>query len=228
MPSRLGRVEQVLEQPELVDATDERRLERLAPADAAALGDDPDGPPGGDRARLALEDLLASLLERDRPLAPPGRSPPPPGPCRGRRPIWSRLAVLTMSPATIPWSVAPSVTAASPVSTPTRTSIPGPSDADRVDEVERGPDRPLGVVLVSDRGAPHRHHGVADELLDRAAVAADDLADSLEVAVLQLADLLGVAALGERGEPDEIGEQDGDEPALGDGVVGWVPASAAS
>jgi hypothetical protein len=39
---------------------------------------------------------------------------------------WSRLAVLTMSPATIPWLVAPRVTAASPARMPTRTSIPGP------------------------------------------------------------------------------------------------------
>ena len=67
--------------------------------------------------------------------------------------------------------------------------------------------------------APHRHDRVADELLDRAAVAADDLADGLEVAGLELADLLGVAALGERGEPDEVGEQDADEAALGDGVA---------
>ena len=36
-----------------------------------------------------------------------------------------------------------------------------------------GPDRPLGVVLVGRRGAPDGHHGVADELLDRAAVAPD-------------------------------------------------------
>ena len=47
---------------------------------------------------------------------------------------------------------------------------------DRIDELETGADAPLGVVLVGDRGAPDRHHGVADELLDRAAVALDDVA----------------------------------------------------
>ena len=36
--------------------------------------------------------------------------------------------MFTRSPATIPWFVAPSVTAASPVSTPARAWIPGPSD----------------------------------------------------------------------------------------------------
>ena len=40
---------------------------------------------------------------------------------------WSRDAVLTRSPATMPWFVAPMVTAASPVSTPARAAMPGPS-----------------------------------------------------------------------------------------------------
>ena len=38
-----------------------------------------------------------------------------------------RDAVFTMSPATIPWFVAPSVTATSPVSTPALAGTPGPS-----------------------------------------------------------------------------------------------------
>ena len=40
---------------------------------------------------------------------------------------WSRDAVLTRSPATIPWLVAPRVTAASPVSTPARAWTAGPN-----------------------------------------------------------------------------------------------------
>ena len=91
-----------------------------------------------------------------------------------------------------------------------------PERADRVDELERGPDGALGVVLVGGRRAPHGHDRVADELLDRAAVAADDVARQVEVAGQQLAGVLGVAALGERREADEVGEQDRDEAALGD------------
>ena len=55
----------------------------------------------------------------------------------------------------------------------------GPSRERRVelghrgDQVERRPHRALGVVLVRDGRPPHRHHRVADELLDRAAVALD-------------------------------------------------------
>ena len=42
-------VEQVLEQPQLVVAADERRLERLAAVAPAALGDDAQGAPRRDR-----------------------------------------------------------------------------------------------------------------------------------------------------------------------------------
>ena len=54
----------------------------------------------------------------------------------------------------MPWFVAPRVTAASPVRTPARASIPGPSVRDRVDELEGGPDRAFRVVLVGGRVRP--------------------------------------------------------------------------
>ena len=69
---------------------------------------------------------------------------------------WSRAAVLTRSPATMPWFVAPIVTAASPVRTPARAWIAGPERPDGVDELEAGPDRPLGVVLVRRPARPRR------------------------------------------------------------------------
>ena len=64
--------------------------------------------------------------------------------------------MLTRSPATMPWFVAPIVTAASPVRTPARAWIAGPERADRVDELEAGPDGALGVVLVGGRARPTR------------------------------------------------------------------------
>ena len=48
-------------------------------------------------------------------------------------------------------------------------------------------------------------------------MAADGVARDVEVAREGLADLLGVATLAERGEAHEVGEQDRDEAALGDG-----------
>ena len=79
---------------------------------------------------------------------------------------------------------------------------------------ERGPDRPLGVVLVGDGRAEQGHDLVADDLVEPAAEGGDVGDEPLEAAVDEALDLLGVGRLGERGEPDQIGEQDGGEAAL--------------
>src|SRR5205823_5733114 len=89
-----------------------------------------------------------------------------------------------------------------------------PERRDGGDEVEGGPNRPLGVVLGRDRSSPDGHDGVADELLDGAAVQLDQAPACVEVPREKLARLLGVALLGGRGEADQVGEEDGDEPAL--------------
>ena len=128
--------------------------------------------------------------------------------------------MLTRSPATIPWLVAPSVTVASPVSTAgagleAAAVGPGVERAHRLDQVEGGPHGALGVVLPRDRRPPDRHDRIADELLDGAAVALDDLARPIEVARQQVAHGLRVAVRGERGEPDQVREQHRHEPSLG-------------
>ena len=122
---------------------------------------------------------------------------------------------MTRSPATMPWPVAPSVTAASP----REDARHGRAAVDRSrarhgGEVECSPNGSLGVVLLCDRRAPDRHDGVADELLDRAAVALDHVR-AVEVPAQQLARLLRVPPLRGCGEPDEVDEQDRDEAALG-------------
>ena len=83
------------------------------------------------------------------------------------------------------------------------------------DQVECRADGALRVVLGRGRRAPHRHHRVADELLDRAAVELDQAPARVEVAGEELARVLGVALLGGCREADEVGEEDGDEAALG-------------
>ena len=200
-------------------AADERRLEAVGSLRPAALGDDPQARHAGTGAALPLSTLLAGRLEGDRPLPRRAGSPRRPARCPGAATDCSRAAVLTRSPATMPWSVAPMVTAASPVSTPARAwTVAGlaPSARTASTSSSAGADGALGVVLVGGRRAPDGHHGVADELLDRAAVALDDLARQLEVACQQLADVLRVAVLGERREADEVGEQDRDEPPFSD------------
>ncbi len=86
----------------------------------------------------------------------------------------------------------------------------------RCDEVERRANGPLGVVLRRHRRPPHRHHRVADELLDHAAVQPDEPPARVEVAGEELAHLLGVARLGEGREADQVGEEHRDEPAFRD------------
>ena len=73
------------------------------------------------------------------------------------------------------------------------------------------------LVGVGGGGAPEGHDRVADELVDRAALGLDRLAGELE----ELADDRHHAvaqALAQAGEAGEVGEQDGELPALAAGL----------
>ena len=89
-------------------------------------------------------------------------------------------------------------------------------------QIEPGTHRPLGIVLAGDRRSPDGHDSVADELLDGPAVAIDDRPCRLEVAREQIPHLFGVAVLRHRREADEIREEDGHEAAFrnGGGMLG--------
>ena len=63
-----------------------------------------------------------------------------------------------------------------------------------LDEVERGANGALGVVLVGGGRAPQRHDRIADELLDDAAVPVDDLARRSKYRLWSSRIVLGVAA----------------------------------
>ena len=103
--------------------------------------------------------------------------------------------------------------------------------SDRGDQIECGPHRSLGIVLERDRSPPDRHHGVADELLERAAVAAHDRGGDVEVAGQHFPHLLRIALFRERGEADQVGKEDRDHATLGDrrcgsGRAGDQPVAA--
>ena len=102
--------------------------------------------------------------------------------------------------------------------------------------------RAHGIVLVHGRQPEDRHHGVADELLDDAAVALDDRLHPLEVAREQRAERLRVERLAERRRADDVAEEHGHDlpllapppvhsrAALGtepEGAGGLVPADGA-
>ena len=100
----------------------------------------------------------------------------------------------------------------SPVITPIR-----PSSAELgqgVAHLDRGAHGAERVVLVHDRDAEDGHHGVADELLDAAAMALHDRLHPLEVACEERAQAFGVERLAQRGRPGEIAEQHGDDLPL--------------
>ena len=79
---------------------------------------------------------------------------------------------------------------------------------------EGGSNGALRIVAVSDRRTEHRHHRVADELLDDAAEALDLRAHPREVGRQDRPDVLRVEALGAGREADEIREEDGDDLPL--------------
>ena len=78
---------------------------------------------------------------------------------------------------------------------------------DPVANCQRRANRALGVVFVRDRRAEHRHHGVADELLHRAAAVLELCAQPLVVRAQDRLDVLRVERFRARREADEIGEQ---------------------
>ena len=85
---------------------------------------------------------------------------------------------------------------------------------DAVSHHEGGGHRAIGIVAVRGWEAEDCHHGIADELLDRASVLLDALARDRVVAGEQAAHLLRVEVLAERGRARHVGEEDGDDAAL--------------
>ena len=102
--------------------------------------------------------------------------------------------------------------------TPTRTSRGEPSRAghalERLDDAQPGAHGALGVVLVHGGHAEDADHGVADELLDGAAVGLDHLAGGGVIPPQDGVDVLGVGGLAHGREGDEVAEEGGDGLAL--------------
>ncbi len=85
---------------------------------------------------------------------------------------------------------------------------------DRLEDPEAGPHRSLRVVLVRHGRTEHRHHRVADELLDRAAEPLDLLAEPGVIRAHPRPHVLGIDGLGRGREPDEVAEQHRDDLPL--------------
>ena len=94
------------------------------------------------------------------------------------------------------------------------TAVGASHAVELLDDAQAGTHRPLGVVLVHHRHAEDADHGVADELLDGAAMGLDDRTHRVVVAAQQGVDVLGVGLLRERREADEVAEETGDDLAF--------------
>ena len=94
------------------------------------------------------------------------------------------------------------------------------------DERQPGPHRAFRVVVPCARRTEDRHRRVTDELLDHPAVALDRLPHAGEVRVLDRRHVLRVEALAERREPDDVGEEDADDPPVDVGHAGRVRGAA--
>ncbi len=206
----------VLDQTELVLAPDEGWLGQVRAPMATALRDDSQGPPGGHRAGLALEHVLTRFLEDDgrgggalRRLADKDGA--------GRRDALQPrggIDEVARDHALVGGPEGDRRLAGQDAGT---RRDAGAQHAYRLDQVERGANGALGVVLTSDRCAPDGHDRVADELLDRAAIASDHVPREFEVGGERLAHLLRVALLGEGREADEIREKHAHQAPFGSG-----------
>ena len=81
--------------------------------------------------------------------------------------------------------------------------------------LDRGVHGSARRVLDRLREAEERHHAVADQLLDGAAVLARDLVEDLQAAGDDRIGALGAGALGERREAGDVREENGRAAALG-------------
>ena len=206
-----GGQQQLLDQPQVLVPADERRLRRLATQGAAALGDDAHGPPRRHRVRLALERQPLDGLERD------GAGGGPEGAFadehgarlgRGLQPRRRVDQVAGHDRLVDRSEVGGGLTGDHGGAGQQRKAELAPERSHVGDDLERGADGALGVVLVRDRCAPDRHDRIADELLHQPAVALHGVGGQVEVAAEHGPDVLGVAVLGEAGEADEVDEQD--------------------
>jgi hypothetical protein len=214
------RVEQVLDQAHLGITAHEWRFELVGAADAATLGHDAQGPVGGDRADLALQLLLAHRLEHDRALgALASRLADDHRPWRGYRlQPGSSVDQVTCDHPLVRSADGHCGLPCQDAGTRHQGGAVSPEVTNRVDEFQRRPNRSLCVILVRDRRAPHRHHRVADELLDRSSVPGDDLLRHTEILSQLFADSLGVARLGDRREANEVREQHRHQLSFGNGA----------
>jgi hypothetical protein len=84
------------------------------------------------------------------------------------------------------------------------------SPSRHLQHVEGRQNRPLGVVLVRDRGPKESHDRIPDVLVDVSFVSVDDVGQLAQQPMHDEADLFRVETLGQRSEAGQVREQHDD------------------
>jgi hypothetical protein len=212
------RVEQLAQRPDLRAATRQRRLQPIDTLRPADTGHHTLSAPQSFRLGSALEDMftLVDVADRLRRQPPSHRVDPHRSRRRRRLDPSGRVHRITGHHALVRRAdrhrhlTGQHTRPGSELRNAGRQAQLG----DRIHQIQRRPDRPLGILLGRHRRTPYRHHRITDELLHHTAVAADDRRRDLEVAAQQLADILRVTNLRHRREPDQVHEQHRTQPPL--------------
>jgi hypothetical protein len=208
-----GRMKELLDEAQLAVAADERRLEAVGPERAATRGEDAHRPREPLGLGSSLQRLLAGVLVGERGLGRAPRRLADEDRARlGRRLDPRRRVDEVARDHALPGGAERhrGLAGEHPGARLQRRSQLG----HRGDQIKRCPHGAFGVVLLRHRRPPHRHDGVTDEFLDRAAIALDQRPRRLEIARQQFARLLRIATLGGGREADQVGEQHRHESAL--------------
>ena len=215
-----GLLQRALGDGQLGLPTDHRHLEAVAPADARGRGSG-DGQPGGDRPLPAAGDQIAGRLVVDRVRGERVSDLADDHPARWRHRLQPRRGVDHVAHGRVLGAgqradehlagVDPDAHADVDVAVGRRA---GHRAVQRVLHPQAGAHGALRIVLVRHRRAEQGEDPVAEQLVDPAAVLGDVVHEAGEGPVDQPLGLLGVHVLGQGGEPDEVGEQHGDDPPL--------------
>ena len=217
-------VEELLEQPQIAVTAAQRGLEAALPLGASYAGDDAHRPPQVKRLGLPFDRMLACVLVGDRQrrcLA--GDAVHEHGTRVGGRLRPGRGVDAVAHHKSFPGSFHRRRLAGDdpPARAQVRDADLLSERADRLDQLQSRPDRPLGVVLARHGRSPDSHHRIPDELLQCAAVAVNDRAAGIEVAAEKFPHILRVARLRECRVADDVDEQHRDEAQLRKIGFGW-------
>ena len=204
-------MEQVLDRAQLRVSAGQRPLQAVHPLDAAHPGQHPGRPPQPDRLRLSLQLVISRVREADPAAGQPLRRF-----VREHLPMFRRRLHPGGGVHRVPSDHALADRPKGHRYLPGDDSGPGGQAwyvylgaqlAHGVHQVQRGPHGPLGVPLHRHWGTPHRHHGIADELLHHPPVPFDHGPGRPEILRQQLPDGLWIPGFRQRGEPDHVTEQ---------------------